>query len=193
MLSDVVRCCQMLKESEEESPSLCSSSSPLTSDSPLYITRTGNGKLLVRCRSAPCLRSAWCCWASCSSSAPTLPRRPTSSASFSQSWIVTESRHVATPSISSSRWRNCWIADPSRASRPSQFLLLPSPDKSSEVVFQVLVLDGQLLKLSSCREQRRLGLEARVRGQLHLSGKLCHSVLQSLDLALTCFQLFSQP
>merc|ERR1712113_1312807 len=79
-LSDVVyvvRCCQMLKESDEESPSLCSSSSPLTSDSPLYITRTGNGKLLVRCRSAPCLRSAWCCCASCSSRAPTLPRRPT--------------------------------------------------------------------------------------------------------------------
>ena len=105
-----------------------------TSDSPLYITRTGNGKLLkqqnlisfllvkknvavkkilvahqsilcsrydfvprgqifhglqiaqiivdchgqggsldhlVRCRSAPCLRSAWCCCASCSSRAPT--------------------------------------------------------------------------------------------------------------------------
>ena len=43
-----------------------------------------------------------------------------------------------------------------------------SPDKSSEVVFQVLVLDGQLLKLSSRRQQRRLGLQARVRGQLHL-------------------------
>ena len=31
----------------------------------------GGSDHLVRCRSAPCLRSAWCCWASCSSSAPT--------------------------------------------------------------------------------------------------------------------------
>ena len=30
------------------------------------------------------------------------------------------------------------------------------------------MLDGQLLKLSSRRQQRRLGLEARVRGQLQL-------------------------
>ena len=31
----------------------------------------GGSNHLVRCRSAPCLRSAWCCWASYSSSAPT--------------------------------------------------------------------------------------------------------------------------
>ena len=120
---------------------------------------------LVRCRSPACLR-ACCCWASCSSKAPTwnqtinlttvenaaesnshtsciikyssvccspfcaslqnvwqrpLPRSPAISASLSQSWMVTESRQVATPSISDSLSRSCWIAAPRRASRPSNY------------------------------------------------------------------------
>ena len=41
--------------------------------------------------------------------------------------MLTESRQVATPSISSSLSRSCWIAVPSRASRPCKRISRPRP------------------------------------------------------------------
>ena len=150
--------------------------------------------------------------------------------------MLTESRQVATPSISSSLSRSCWIAVPSRASRPCNSKLFSCnsdhqnfsfaqkksiegemfsppgggdqkqiprqrcsptastssprafwvvfefdvqvnqqfsnlPDKSSEVVLEVLVLHGQLLQLPPGREQGRFCLKPCVACQFHLERK----------------------